>query len=110
MLSGGSYCENGGMPYCKSCYGSKHGPKVYGFGAPGSADGIKLDVTGGSVAAKSENKPASAPAEPAKAASSTTSTTNEDPLVQLEKLAGLRDKGIITDAEFQAKKRQLLGL
>jgi putative oligomerization/nucleic acid binding protein/uncharacterized protein DUF4429 len=31
-------------------------------------------------------------------------------LDDLEKLAALRDKGIITDAEFAAKKRQLLGL
>ena len=29
---------------------------------------------------------------------------------ELERLAGLRDKNIITDEEFQAKKRQLLGL
>jgi hypothetical protein len=29
---------------------------------------------------------------------------------ELEKLAGLRDKGIITDEEFQAKKKQILGL
>ncbi|MHC5826238.1 MAG: SHOCT domain-containing protein, partial [Nostoc sp.] len=28
----------------------------------------------------------------------------------LEKLANLRDKGIITEEEFQVKKRQLLGL
>ncbi len=27
----------------------------------------------------------------------------------LEKLANLRDKGIVTEAEFQAKKRQILG-
>ena len=31
-------------------------------------------------------------------------------LDELEKLAGLRDKGIITDEEFKAKKRQLLGI
>ncbi len=29
---------------------------------------------------------------------------------ELEKLADLRDKGIITEEEFQAKKKQLLGL
>jgi len=29
---------------------------------------------------------------------------------ELEQLAGLRDKGILTDEEFQAKKKQLLGL
>ena len=29
---------------------------------------------------------------------------------ELQKLAGLRDQGIITDEEFEAKKKQLLGL
>lgn len=33
-----------------------------------------------------------------------------DYLDELERLAGLRDKGILTDAEFEAKKKQLLGL
>ena len=32
----------------------------------------------------------------------------EDPLKQLERLADLRDKGVITEAEFQAKKTELL--
>jgi hypothetical protein len=32
------------------------------------------------------------------------------PLDELEKLASLRQKGIITDEEFAAKKKQLLGL
>jgi len=31
-------------------------------------------------------------------------------LEELEKLGDLRDKGIITDAEFEAKKKELLGL
>jgi len=31
-------------------------------------------------------------------------------LDELERLAGLRDKGIISDEEFEAKKKQLLGL
>jgi hypothetical protein len=31
-------------------------------------------------------------------------------LAELEKLADLRDRGIITDEDFQAKKAQLLGL
>lgn len=33
-----------------------------------------------------------------------------DYTVELEKLAKLRDKGIITDKEFNAKKKQLLGI
>jgi len=35
---------------------------------------------------------------------------DESYLEELEKLAGLRDRGIITDEEFEAKKKQLLGL
>ena len=29
---------------------------------------------------------------------------------ELEKLAGLKDRGIVTEQEFEQKKRQLLGL
>jgi hypothetical protein len=32
------------------------------------------------------------------------------PLSELEKLAELKDKGVVTEEEFQAKKRQLLGI
>jgi membrane protease subunit (stomatin/prohibitin family) len=33
-----------------------------------------------------------------------------DPYAELEKLAGLKDQGVITQEEFDAKKKQLLGL
>jgi FMN phosphatase YigB (HAD superfamily) len=33
-----------------------------------------------------------------------------DYIEELERLAGLKEKGIITEEEFQAKKKQLLGL
>lgn len=33
-----------------------------------------------------------------------------DPIDQIERLGVLRDQGVLTDEEFQAKKRQLLGL
>lgn len=36
--------------------------------------------------------------------------SDESYLNELEKLADLRDRGIITEEEFEAKKRQLLGL
>ena len=51
-------------------------------------------------------------AEPAAAAStaSAASAGEESYLQELEKLGELRDKGIITDAEFEAKKKELLGL
>jgi hypothetical protein len=34
----------------------------------------------------------------------------DDYIEELERLADLRDKGIITDEEFEAKKQELLGL
>jgi len=42
--------------------------------------------------------------------SSPPQTAQPDYLSELEKLGELRDKGIITEEEFQAKKKQLLGL
>lgn len=45
--------------------------------------------------------PASAPAAPAPAAAS-------DPLEQLTQLGKLRDAGVVTEAEFAAKKAELL--
>lgn len=41
-------------------------------------------------------------------ASSSPSPGNSDALAQLEKLASLKDKGIITEAEFNSKKADLL--
>jgi hypothetical protein len=35
--------------------------------------------------------------------------TDADPVGQLERLATLREKGVVTEAEFQAAKAQLLG-
>ncbi|HEY54420.1 MAG TPA: SHOCT domain-containing protein [Caldilineae bacterium] len=34
----------------------------------------------------------------------------DDYIAELQRLAGLRDAGIITNDEFEAKKKQLLGL
>lgn len=43
-------------------------------------------------------------------ASSRTGTKASSNLDELEKLAGLKEKGIITEEEFNQKKKQLLGL
>lgn len=51
--------------------------------------------------------PAPAPAAPAPAPSGGTSL---DYVEELTKLASLHDAGILTDAEFEAKKSQILGL
>jgi len=41
---------------------------------------------------------------------SVSSTRSQDYIAELEQLADLRDKGIINSEEFEAKKKQLLGL
>jgi predicted PhzF superfamily epimerase YddE/YHI9 len=48
------------------------------------------------------------PTAPAPAAPTTSGET--DYIAELEKLADLRDRGIITSEDFEAKKKQLLGL
>jgi hypothetical protein len=55
-----------------------------------------------------EEDQAALESSPATAAPAPASETSY--LEELEKLGELRDKGIITDAEFEAKKKDLLGL
>lgn len=50
-----------------------------------------------------------APAEPAPAAAAA-APVEQDYTAELEKLAALKDKGVITPEDFEAKKNQLLGL
>lgn len=39
-----------------------------------------------------------------------TGNTTDDQIAQLQQLAQLKDQGILTQAEFDAKKQQILGL
>ena len=41
--------------------------------------------------------------------SNTTTETNDSKLIMIEKLGNLRDKGLLTDEEFNLQKRQLFG-
>jgi hypothetical protein len=51
-----------------------------------------------------EEQPAYAPEQPAAA------PEEPDYMAELEQLAQLRDQGILTPEEFEAKKKQILGL
>ena len=53
---------------------------------------------------------AAAPAPQPAAAAAPAAEPEPSYLDELERLAGLRDSGIITEEEFEAKKKQLLGL
>jgi hypothetical protein len=57
-----------------------------------------------SAAAGSTPSASGAPASPAPTASS-----GDDRIAQLERIAGLRDRGVLTEDEFQAEKRRILG-
>jgi hypothetical protein len=58
------------------------------------------DAGGGYYEPEPEPYPPVAPAAPAE----------PDYAAELQKLASLRDQGIINDEEFEAKKRQILGI
>ena len=54
----------------------------------------------------------SSPEEPAEAAAPAPAPAAPEPeyVGELERLAQLRDQGVITDEEFEAKKKQILGI
>lgn len=58
--------------------------------------------------ARAAARPAAPPA-PATAAAPAPATAADDPVAQIERLAGLRDRGLISEAEYEQKKADLLG-
>lgn len=64
----------------------------------------------GAAMASSRNKRTAAQPAPAASTAPVQPATTGDSIEQIKKLAELRDQGILTDAEFEAKKKQLLGL
>lgn len=62
----------------------------------------------GAAVASSRNKKSQAvsPQQPA----ANTASTDDNSIEQLKQLADLKDQGILTQEEFDAKKKQILGL
>jgi hypothetical protein len=71
-----------------------------------AAEGGQADVGGATVSYGGQPQAPPAPPQAAPAAP----TAEPSYLEELEKLAALRDQGILTEEEFAAKKAQLLGL
>lgn len=68
-------------------------------------------VVGAAVTSSRARKQAAAsPAEPAVVQATSQSATTEDTVSQLKQFAELRDQGVLTEEEFNAKKKQILGL
>lgn len=65
-------------------------------------------IAGAAIANSRANKRAAQAAQPVAAPQAAPST--DDAIAQVKQLAALREQGILTDAEFEAKKKQLLGL
>jgi Short C-terminal domain len=55
-------------------------------------------------------KPAAADATPPEAAKPTAAAVTEEQVTELERLAKLKEEGILTDEEFAAEKAKILGL
>lgn len=51
--------------------------------------------------------PASAPAQ---AAPAQAAPAQQDDMAEIQQLAAMKDQGILTEEEFQAKKKQILGI
>lgn len=79
------------------------GPASPGGFRRGRRRGLVVGAAVGSAAARRNNK--SEEDTPAPAAPAT-----DDQMAQLEKLGQLHKDGILTDEEFSAKKKQILGL
>ena len=56
-------------------------------------------------AAQAPPEAAPAPAAPAPAA-----PAQQDDMAEIQQLAAMKDQGILTEEEFQAKKKQILGI
>lgn len=67
-------------------------------------------LMGAAISSSRANKRAAAQAQAAPAAQPAPQASSGDAIAQIKQLAELRDQGILTDAEFEAKKKQLLGL
>jgi hypothetical protein len=86
---------------------------VYGWDWVWIALGVWMDVMKWTrIAQNRQNIPgySQKPAEAAVPASVATPPAETSEADELEKLAGLRDQGVITEEEFEAKKKQLLDL
>ena len=67
-------------------------------------------VMGAAIASSRAKKNQPQPVAPAAPVAPVQEVSTNDSIEQLKKFADLRDQGILTDAEFEAKKKQLLGL
>jgi Short C-terminal domain len=75
----------------------------------GGIDVSRLPIVSGASGTRPSPEPMHKPAAEQQAATSRAAVGHEDILAAIERLAGLHARGILTEAEFSAKKAELLG-
>jgi hypothetical protein len=75
----------------------------------GAVDVSRLPVVSGAKGTETSPEPTRKPVAEQVAAKSKAASGHEDILAAIERLAGLHARGILTEAEFSAKKAELLG-
>jgi Short C-terminal domain len=75
----------------------------------GPVDVSRLPVVFGAKGTETSPEPARKPVAEQVATTKRAASGHEDILATIERLAGLHERGILTDAEFSAKKAELLG-
>jgi hypothetical protein len=53
---------------------------------------------------------AQAPQQPAPPPAAAAAPAQQDDMAQIQQLAAMKDQGLLTEEEFQAKKKQILGI
>ena len=91
----------------------RRGPGLVGVAARTAVVAGTVTAVSGRVAQRQQSKyveqqQTQAPAEPAAAAPA--AAAESDYVAELEQLGQLRDQGILTPEEFEAKKKQILGI
>jgi membrane protease subunit (stomatin/prohibitin family) len=100
--------------------GGRRGPGLVGTMARTAVVAGTATVVAGKVAGHQQQKAVAAQQQQQQAAAQPqaeepqqavdAAPVEEDPLLTIQKLAALRDQGILTEEEFSAKKAQILGI
>ena len=89
----------------------RRGPGLVGAAARTAVVAGTATAVSGRVARRQQNKYAQEEqAAPAPAAAAPAEAAEPDYMAELEQLAKLRDQGILSPEEFEAKKKQILGV
>jgi len=89
----------------------RRGPGLVGAAARTAVVAGTATAVSGRVARRQQNKYAQEEqVAPAPAAAAPAEAAEPDYMAELEQLAKLRDQGILSPEEFEAKKAQILGL